>query len=71
MRIGAGSEPRRSKYARMCQTSGIRTLEDKEKLVSSYQRLALDCVKTMMFVEQELPSMVTAQEQTVNFSMTM
>jgi DNA primase len=50
---------------------GIRTQADKEKLLSSYNRLALDCVKTMMFVEQELPSMVPAQEQTVNFSMTM
>lgn len=53
------------------QVSGIRTLVDKEKLQSSYQRLALDCVKTMMLIEQELPSMVPAQEEAVNFSMTM
>ena len=56
---------------RQLQASGIRTLEDKEKLLSSYQRLALDCVKTMMFVEQGLPSMVPAHEHAVNFSMTM
>jgi hypothetical protein len=60
-----------SDIGRQLQTSGIRTQADKEKLLSSYQRLALDCVKTMMFVEQELPSMLPAQEQTVDFSMTM
>lgn len=60
-----------SDIGRQLQTPGIRTLEDKEKLQSSYQRLALDCVKTMMFVEQELPSMVPVQEQATNFSMTM
>ena len=57
--------------SRRLQTTGIRTLEDKEKLLSSYQRLALNCVKTMMFVKQELPSMPTVQEQAVNFSMIM
>lgn len=60
-----------SDIGRQLQTPGIRTQADKEKLLSSYQRLALDCVKTMMFVEQELPSMLPAQEQAVNFSMTM
>ena len=60
-----------SYIGRQLQTPGIRTLADKEKLLSSYQRLALDSVKTIMFVEQELPSMVPVQEQAVNFSMTM
>jgi hypothetical protein len=60
-----------SDIRRQLQTSGIRTLEDKEKLLSSYQHLAMDSVKTIMFVEQELPSMLPAQEQAVNFSMTM
>jgi proline dehydrogenase len=57
--------------SRQLQTTGIRTLEDKEKLLSSYQLLALDCVKTIMFVEQELPTVLPVQEQAVNFSMTM
>lgn len=60
-----------SEINRQLQTSGIRTQADKEKLLSSYQHLALDCVKTMMFVEQELPSMLPAQEQAANFYMTM
>lgn len=60
-----------SDISRQLQTSGIRTLEDKEKLLSSYQRLAMDSVKTTMFVEKELPSMVPVQEQAVNFYMTM
>ena len=61
-----------SDICRQLQASGIvRTLADKEKLLTSYQRLALDCVKTMMFIEQELPSMLPAQEHAVNFSMTM
>lgn len=56
---------------RQLRAPGIRTLDDKEKLMSSYQRLALDCVKALMFVEQELPSMLPAKEKAVNFSMTM
>jgi hypothetical protein len=60
-----------SDIGRQLQTSGIRTQADKEKLLFSYQRLTLDSVKTMMFVEQELLSMLSAQEQAVNFSMTM
>jgi hypothetical protein len=56
---------------RQLQTSGTRTLEDKEKLLSSYQRLAMDSIKTIMFVVQELPSMLPTREQAVNFSMTM
>lgn len=56
---------------RQLQTSGTRTLEDKEKLLSSYQRLAMDSIKTIMFVVQELPSMHPTREQSVNFSMTM
>jgi len=60
-----------SDISRQLQASGIRTLEDKEKLLSSYQRLALDCVKTLMFVELETPSLLPAQEQAANFSMTM
>jgi len=60
-----------TEICRQLQAPGIRTLVDKEKLLSSYQRLALDSVKTIMFVEQELPSMLPVQEQTVNFFMTM
>lgn len=60
-----------SDISRQLQEPGIRSQTDKKMLLSSYQGLALDCVKTLMFVEQELPSMVPAQEQTANFSMTM
>ncbi|AFV02271.1 MULTISPECIES: DUF3991 domain-containing protein [Dehalobacter] len=60
-----------TEICRQLQAPGIRTLADKEKLLSSYQRLALDSVKTIMFAEQELPSMLPSQEQAVNFSMTM
>lgn len=60
-----------SNINRQLQTYGTRSLEDKEKLLSSYQRLAMDSIKTIMFIEQELPSILQAQEQTVNFSMTM
>ncbi|WP_088225661.1 DUF3991 domain-containing protein [Desulfosporosinus sp. FKB] len=56
---------------RQFQASGIRTLDDKEKLLSFYQRLAMDSVKTIMFVEQELPSTLPVQEPAVNFLMTM
>jgi hypothetical protein len=56
---------------RQLQASGIRTLEDKERLLSSYQRLALDCVKTLMFVELEMLPLLPIREQTANFSMTM
>lgn len=60
-----------SNISRQLQTISIRTLEDKEKLLSSYQRLAMDSIKTIMFVMQELPSMLPVQEQAANFSMTM
>jgi len=56
---------------RQTHATGIRTLEDREKLLSSFQRLALDCVKTRLFVELEAPSLLPVQEQTANFIMTM
>lgn len=31
-------------------TSGIRTLEDKQKLIASYMSLALNCVKVQIFI---------------------
>ena len=56
---------------RQVHAPGICTLEDREKLLSSYRRLALDCVKTQLFVELEVPSLLPVQEQTANFIMTM
>lgn len=50
---------------------GIRSMEDQQRLSCSYMRLALDCVKTYLFIELEVPSMFPAQEQTANFIMTM
>ena len=34
-------------------TVGIRTLDDKQKLISSYMSLALNCVKTHIFIDPE------------------
>jgi hypothetical protein len=56
---------------RQAKAPGIRTLEDREKLLSSYNRLALDCIKTLLFVELEMPKMLPAQEQASNFIMAM
>lgn len=56
---------------RHVHTPGIRTREDVKKLLSSYQRLALDCVKARLFVELEMPSLLPVQEHITNFSMTM
>lgn len=56
---------------RQVRASGIRTLEDREKLLSSYMRLALDCVKTRLFVELEAPSLVPVREQKEDLIMTM
>ncbi len=52
-------------------TPGIRGEEDQRRLCQSYLRLALDCVKTRMFVELEMAPMLPEQEQTENFIMTM
>jgi hypothetical protein len=56
---------------RQAKAPGIRTLEDREKLLSSYNRLALDCIKTLLFVELEMPKMLPAREQASNFIMAM
>jgi len=53
------------------KTPGIRTLEDREKLLSSYQRFALDCIKALLFVELDMPKMLPAQEQASNFIIAM
>ena len=60
-----------SDIGRQLQTPGIRTQADKEKLLSSYQHLALDCVNALLFVELEMPKMLPVREQAVNFLMTM
>lgn len=56
---------------RQAKAPGIRTLEDKEKLLSSYQRLALDSVKALLFIELDMPKMLQTQEQSSNFIMAM
>lgn len=56
---------------RQAKVPDIRTLEDREKLLSSYNRLALDCIKALLFVELEMPKMLPAQEQASNFIMAM
>jgi hypothetical protein len=57
--------------SRQANATGVRTLDDRKKLISSYQRLALECVKTRLFVEREAPSLLPVREQTANFIMTM
>jgi len=56
-----------------CQknTSGVRTLEDRKKLLSSYKQLALDCVRTQIFAELEVQSLLPVQEQAANCIVTM
>jgi hypothetical protein len=56
---------------RHAHATGIRTMEDREKLLSSYMRLALDCVKTRLFIELEAPSLVPVREQKEDLIMTM
>lgn len=57
---------------RQIHSAGIPTLEDKQKLISSYLHLALDCVKTQLFIELEAPIQLPVQEETVsNFTMSM
>jgi hypothetical protein len=56
---------------RQVHATGIRTLQDREKLLSSYMRLALDCVKTRLFVELEAPLLVPVREQKEDLIMTM
>jgi len=56
---------------RMMNTPGIRGVEDQRRLGSSYLRLALDCVRARMFIELEPQVMLSKQEQTENFTMTM
>lgn len=52
-------------------TLGIRTHEDMKKLLFSYQRLALDCIKAQIFAELELSSLLPVQEQGANFIMSL
>lgn len=56
---------------RRVHSAGIRSREDKHDLIRSYMRLALDCVKAQLFAELEAPSLLSVQEQTANFIMTM
>jgi len=56
---------------RMTHTSGIRGVEDQRSLGSSYHRLALDCVRTRIFLELEPRVMLPKQEQSEKFTMTM
>jgi hypothetical protein len=57
--------------SRQIDTPGIRSEDDMKRLCRSYMSLALDCVKTRMFVELESPELITEQGQAVNFTMSM
>lgn len=53
-------------------TPGIRGPEDKQNLIASYLRLALDCVRTQIFVALEMQKQSEVQiDATQNFNMTM
>jgi hypothetical protein len=56
---------------RLVKTPGIRGVEDQRRLGSSYLRLALDCIRTRIFVELEPQVMLPKQEQIENFKMCM
>ena len=57
---------------RQVHSEGIRTLEDSKKILSSYLRLSLNCVKTQLFVELEAPISLPVEEETAsNFTMSM
>jgi hypothetical protein len=60
-----------AEITRQTKAPGIRTMDDREKLLSSCQRLALDCVKALLFVELDMPKMLPAQEQASNFIIAM
>jgi len=52
-------------------TPGIRSLEDKENLIASYLRLALDCVRTRIFLTLEIPKQSELQMNVAqHFNMT-
>jgi hypothetical protein len=53
-------------------TSGIRTLEDKQKLIASYMSLALNCVKAQIFIylkeqEQRTEALQKQNEERVDY----
>ncbi|QNO17615.1 MULTISPECIES: DUF3991 and toprim domain-containing protein [Eubacteriales] len=51
---------------------GIRTLQDRQTLVSDYMRLALDCIKAQLFVRLELSQPLQApKESALNFKMSL
>ena len=52
------------------QTVGIRTLEDKQKLISSYMSLALNCVKTHIFIDREGQEQKIKMQQKQNLNQT-
>ncbi|TWH59579.1 Toprim domain-containing protein [Desulfitobacterium sp. LBE] len=56
---------------RITHKPGIRGVEDQRYLGSSYLRLALDCVRTRMFIELGPQVMLPKQDQTRNLTMTM
>lgn len=54
------------------KTSGIRTLEDKQKLIASYMSLALNCVKAQIFIcleeqEQRIEALQNQNEERVDY----
>jgi len=54
------------------KTPGIRSVEDKQKLIENYMSLALDCVKAHISVDLEQQKQIHNQvNQTTNFNMAM
>ncbi|HBW35540.1 hypothetical protein [Desulfosporosinus sp. BICA1-9] len=49
---------------------GIRTLDDKQKLISSYLSLALNCVKTHIFIDLEGQEQEIIMQQISNLNQT-
>ncbi|HOT22770.1 MAG TPA: hypothetical protein PLD67_09350, partial [Sedimentibacter sp.] len=54
------------------KTSGIRTLEDKQKLIASYMSLALNCVKAQITIclesqQQKIEALQKQNEERVDY----
>lgn len=55
---------------RQVHTVGIRTIDDTKKLICSYSKLVLDCVKTQLLIELEITNLISVQERnTSNLTM--
>jgi len=60
-----------TEFNQMIDTSGIRTETDQKQLGGLYLRLALNCIKTEMFIELEFQAVQQKQEKEANMRLSM